>query len=134
MPLGSCPTALIARRNETKKVRKSRPTVSGATCRSMVRTSNKSSKREPVHPRVARRALLQAGGVGLLGLGIHHLDALSTIAATARVGSEKTRARSVIFVFLSGGAPQHDTFDPKPEAPDSIRGEFRAIATRTPGI
>ncbi len=44
------------------------------------------------------------------------------------------RARSVIYIFLSGGLSQHDSFDPKPDAPENIRGEFLPIATRTPGI
>ena len=43
-------------------------------------------------------------------------------------------ARSVIYIFLSGGLAQHDSFDLKPDAPDEIRGEFRPIATRTPGV
>jgi hypothetical protein len=40
----------------------------------------------------------------------------------------------VIFVFLSGGLAQHESFDPKPDAPEQIRGEFAAIATGTPGL
>jgi hypothetical protein len=42
--------------------------------------------------------------------------------------------RSVIYVFLSGGLSQLDSFDLKPEAPEDIRGEFRPIATKTPGL
>ncbi len=44
------------------------------------------------------------------------------------------KAKSVIFVFLSGGLTQHDSFDPKPDAPVDIRGEFSPIATQTPGV
>ncbi|HEY0982684.1 MAG TPA: DUF1501 domain-containing protein, partial [Schlesneria sp.] len=44
------------------------------------------------------------------------------------------KAKSVIFVFLSGGLSQHDSFDPKPAAPADIRGEFSPIHCRTPGI
>ena len=44
------------------------------------------------------------------------------------------KARSVIYIFLSGGLAQHESFDLKPEAPDTIRGEFKPIDTRTPGI
>jgi hypothetical protein len=40
----------------------------------------------------------------------------------------------VIFIFLSGGLAQHESFDPKPDAPEGVRGEFRPIATRTPGV
>src|SRR5262245_59247744 len=86
------------------------------------------------HPIFARRTMLQAGSVGLLGLGIHHLDQVRAMGAPHRAPAESSQPKSVIFIFLSGGAPQHDTFDPKPEAPDSIRGEFSPIATRTPGI
>ncbi len=44
------------------------------------------------------------------------------------------KARSVIYIFLSGGLSQLESFDLKPDAPEGIRGEFRPIATRTPGI
>src|SRR5690348_5529661 len=44
------------------------------------------------------------------------------------------KARCVIYIFLSGGLSQIDSFDPKPDAPADIRGEFRPIATRTPGL
>jgi len=90
--------------------------------------------RSPSHPIFPRRALLQAGGVGLLGLGIHHLDRIRALGADGESGKESPHPKSVIFVFLSGGASHLDTLDLKPEAPDSIRGEFRPIATRTPGV
>ncbi len=85
----------------------------------------------PRHPTFTRRFAIQAGAVGLLGLGMNHLEALRA-AESARVGAP--RARSVIFIFLSGGLGQHDSFDLKPDAPEDIRGEFAPIATRTPGI
>ena len=44
------------------------------------------------------------------------------------------RAKNVIFLWLQGGPPQHETFDPKPDAPAEIRGAFRPIATNVPGI
>ncbi|HLJ09659.1 MAG TPA: DUF1501 domain-containing protein, partial [Planctomycetaceae bacterium] len=86
------------------------------------------------HPALARRALLQAGGIGLLGLGMHHLGQLRALASPGIATARRPPVRSVVFVFLSGGAPQHDTFDPKPEAPDNIRGDFGPIATQTPGV
>jgi hypothetical protein len=93
----------------------------------------------PEHPRFGRRAALQAGAIGLLGLGINHLHALRALAASnagtaARPGSPGARGRSVIYIFLSGGLSQLDSFDLKPEAPSDIRGEFKPIATRTPGL
>src|SRR4051812_7994794 len=82
------------------------------------------------HPVCSRRAALQAGAVGILGLGLSHLEAL-------RAASEPKRPRSagsVIYIFLSGGLAQQDSFDPKPDAPQDIRGEFQSIATQTPGV
>lgn len=76
-----------------------------------------------------RRQALQAGTIGLTGLGLADLSALQSQA-----NGRTPRARSVIFVFLTGGLAQLDSFDLKPEAPDTVRGEFRPIATRTPGI
>jgi len=88
------------------------------------------------HPRIHRRSAIQAGAIGLLGLGLGELAWLRT-KATASDGfhREKTRPRkSVIFIFLSGGLAQHESFDPKPDAPDEIRGEFASIPTRIPGV
>lgn len=88
----------------------------------------------PQHPAFTRRAAIQAGAVGLLGLGINHLQALRQARAAGPVGSGGGTARSCIYIFLSGGLAQHESFDLKPEAPDTIRGEFNPIATATPGI
>src|SRR5262245_11477167 len=84
------------------------------------------------HPLVSRRAVVQAGALGLLGFGTNHLAALR--AATLSDGSSRAMAKSCIYVFLSGGLSQHDSFDLKPDAPDGIRSEFRPIPTATPGI
>jgi Protein of unknown function (DUF1501) len=88
----------------------------------------------PGHPTFSRRFALQAGAVGLLGLGTDHLAALRAASASDDPARGPQQARSVIFIFLSGGLAQQDSFDPKPDAPEGIRGEFRPIATRTPGI
>ena len=82
------------------------------------------------HPRITRRTALQAGSMGLLGLGMNHLQALRAAATAPR----QPRSKAAIYIFLSGGPSQHDTFDPKPDAPASIRGEFQAISTKTPGV
>jgi hypothetical protein len=86
---------------------------------------------QPQHPRISRRAAIQAGAIGLLGLGMNHVEALRAVAAE---GGRYRRAKSVIYIFLSGGLAQQDSFDPKPAAPDDVRGEFQPIATRTPGV
>ncbi len=88
----------------------------------------------PKHPIVSRRIALQAGAIGLLGLGMEHLEPLSRADAIERTAPGGPRARSVIYIFLSGGLAQHESFDPKPDAPEGIRGEFRPIATATPGV
>ena len=74
--------------------------------------------------------MLQAGTISLLGLGMNHVSALRAAAQEPR----SPRARNVIYIFLSGGLAQHESFDMKPDAPEEIRGEFRPIRTRTPGI
>src|SRR5437870_11139133 len=85
------------------------------------------------HPLVTRRTALQAGAVGLLGLGMNHLQALRA-AGPSGAASGSSRARACIYIFLSGGLAQHESFDLKPDAPSDIRGEFRPIATRSPGV
>ncbi|HEV3261031.1 MAG TPA: DUF1501 domain-containing protein [Gemmataceae bacterium] len=81
--------------------------------------------------RMSRRQALQVGGLGLAGLGLAQL-----LQAEARAAGRPRRAtaRSVILLFQFGGPSHLDTFDPKPQAPREIRGEFAAIRTRVPGI
>jgi hypothetical protein len=83
------------------------------------------------HPDSGRRSALQVGAIGLLGLGMNHLRPLRNAAAEPAV---TPTARHVVYLFLSGGLSQHDSFDMKPDAPANIRGEFRPIDTNTPGI
>ncbi|MBM4004313.1 MAG: DUF1501 domain-containing protein [Planctomycetes bacterium] len=76
---------------------------------------------------VTRRTALQAGALGI-GLGPMVLrQALAADGATPR-------AKSVIFIFLTGGLAHHDSLDPKPDAPAEVRGEFNPISTTVPGI
>ncbi|WP_231962009.1 DUF1501 domain-containing protein [Symmachiella dynata] len=84
------------------------------------------------HPTVNRREMLRAGGIGLMGLSMSDVTALR--AQAAHTGAPQPPVKSVIYIFLSGGLSQHESFDMKPEAADSIRGEFRPIDTATPGI
>ena len=83
------------------------------------------------HPYISRRTALEVGSIGLLGLGINHLDALRVEAAAP---PKHQTAKSCIFIFLSGGLSQHESFDMKPDASDEIRGEFNPIATKIPGL
>ena len=85
------------------------------------------------HPTIRRRTTVQAGAIGLLGMGSNHLSALRDAQAAAAPTSNGT-AKSCIYIFLSGGLAQQDSFDLKPNAPDDIRGEFRPIRTNTSGI
>ncbi|HUY89420.1 MAG TPA: DUF1501 domain-containing protein [Pirellulales bacterium] len=81
-------------------------------------------------PAISRRSALQAGSLGLLGLGMSELLAERSMAAPGQSVPDK----SVIFIFLNGGLAHQDSFDLKPQAPETVRGEFRPIATRTPGM
>jgi Protein of unknown function (DUF1501) len=76
---------------------------------------------------VARRDFLRVGALAGLELALPH-------ALQARAGQVRARAKSVVLVFLGGGLSHHDTFDPKPEAPEEIRGKYKTIATSVPGL
>lgn len=77
------------------------------------------------HPTLGRRTAVQIGAVGLLGLGMNHLVGLRGLAADNGVPAITPRAKAVIYIFLSGGLGQHDSFDMKPDAPLDIRGNSR---------
>lgn len=87
----------------------------------------------PAHTAISRRTAIQAGAIGLLGIGANHVEGLRMLAAEAE-SSASSSHKAVIYIFLSGGLTQHDSFDPKPDAPDNVRGEFAPIATRSAGI
>src|SRR5437868_4942937 len=76
----------------------------------------------------SRREILRAVGAGFLGLPA--LRAGLSAAATQQAAKPK----SCIVLFLMGGPPQHSTWDPKPDAPAEIRGEFGPIDTNVPGV
>src|SRR5262245_1500282 len=77
---------------------------------------------------ISRRGLLGAGLASVGGLVLPDI-----LRLRAAAGAE-TRPTSVIFVFLAGGPSQHETFDPKPDAPAEYRGPFQSIPTRVPGV
>ena len=78
--------------------------------------------------RLPRRSFLRIGALGTGALGLPR----TTWAHEEASGSAATR--SVIMVYLPGGPTQHETFDPKPNAPVEIRGSYSPIATRLPGV
>lgn len=78
-------------------------------------------------PSLNRRAFLHVGGaMGLSSLGLRE--------ALAASGNRPRRAKSVIVLFMAGGPPQHDTWDPKPEAPANIRGDLGSIRSSQRGL
>ena len=82
----------------------------------------------PANP--SRRELLRIGVLGAAGL------ALPDLLRWRQAGAAEKRpsADSCILVFCWGSPSQFETFDPKPEAPDGIRGEFGVRRTRLPGV
>ncbi len=78
----------------------------------------------------SRRDLLQAGGVSALGLGLPQLLGANQASAASQSGSQE---KSCIFIVQYGGAPQQDSWDLKPAAPENIRGAFMPISTNVPG-
>src|SRR5438270_4454188 len=84
----------------------------------------------------SRRELMRVGGAGLLGLNLPEFLSWKA-SATAKTDSKPKAfgaAKSVIMLFLQGGPSHIDIWDPKPEAPSNIRGEFKPIKTKVPGI
>jgi hypothetical protein len=82
---------------------------------------------------VGRRDFLRIGALGWGGLTL--ADALRAESRAAEQGSTRGASdRSVILIWLDGGPPQHETYDPKPDAPAEYRGPLRPIATAIPGV
>ncbi|HJN83890.1 MAG: DUF1501 domain-containing protein [Verrucomicrobiota bacterium] len=78
---------------------------------------------------IQRRDFLKIGALSGMGLGLS--DYLGLAKANAATNAT---AKSAIYVRLAGGPSHMDTFDMKPDAPDTHRGEFREIATNVPGV
>lgn len=85
-----------------------------------------------------RRELLRVGGLSLAGLSLpallQHDQARAQPSLAGRRPRSFGQAKRCIILYLSGGPAQLDTFDPKPDAPDDIRGEFSTIATAVSGV
>ncbi len=92
----------------------------------------------------SRREFLKVGSLGLFGLGLSEFLALQDAARAAAAASPAPprfagaqgfgAAKSVIVLFLQGGPSHLDIWDPKPDAPSNIRGEFKPIQSKVPGI
>ena len=77
---------------------------------------------------LARRGFLKAGALGLGGLTLAEL-----LHQEAQAGVRSSR-KAVIHLHLDGGPPQMDLIDPKPDAPSEIRGEFKSLPSKIPGV
>ncbi|MCA9192942.1 MAG: DUF1501 domain-containing protein [Planctomycetales bacterium] len=85
---------------------------------------------------LSRREWLRFGGLSALGLSVSNLQqasAFSPASTQNQLSSSFGKAKRCIVLFLLGGPPQQETWDPKPDAPSEIRGEFGAIPSATPG-
>src|SRR5688572_22843333 len=76
-----------------------------------------------------RRDFLRVGALAGVGLSLSNYLTLSAAGAVA-----EAKAKAAIFVRLGGGPSHIDTFDPKPDAPEEYRGEFKTIGTNIAGI
>ena len=87
----------------------------------------------------SRREFLRVGGAGLLGLSLGDILGLQAHASANASDSAKGkagwgRAKSVLLIFLQGGPSHIDIWDPKPDAPSNVRGDFKPIRSNVPGI
>jgi hypothetical protein len=86
----------------------------------------------------SRREFLRVGGAGLFGLSLADILALQAQGSAPPLDPKQKggwgKAKSVIFLFLQGGPSHIDIWDPKPDAPSNIRGEFKPIKSNVPGI
>ena len=89
---------------------------------------------------VDRREMLRIGALSMSGVSLPMLLAQQGQAADSEAAAKKPRsssfgqAKNCIVLFLAGGPAHLDTFDPKPDAPAEIRGEFETIDTALPGV
>jgi hypothetical protein len=84
--------------------------------------------------RLNRRQVLQVGGLSALGLGVGDLEMRLAQAAASGPPLRSKPAKACIFLFMWGGPSQLETFDMKPDAPAEVRGDFKPISTKVPGI
>jgi hypothetical protein len=83
---------------------------------------------------LTRREWLCLGGLSAFGLSLPDVLASRTSLAPATGPGSFGKAKACIVLFHLGGPPQHETWDPKPDAPAGIRGDLKPIATNVPGV
>src|SRR5437588_9276592 len=81
---------------------------------------------------VSRRTFLRVGGLAAFGLTLPTY--LRAVAETPGMNTGARKAKRCILLWMQGGPSHLDTFDPKPDAPAEVRGEFGTIATSAPGV
>src|SRR6187549_3625480 len=79
----------------------------------------------------SRRDFLRIGALSALGLSLPGYLRQQANAANER--KHKSRAKSVLLVYLGGGLSHHDSFDLKPDAPEEVRGKYGPIDSKVPG-
>jgi hypothetical protein len=82
---------------------------------------------------VSRRSFVRLGALSVLGLTLPELLRVEAAQAAEKVANN-ARAKNVLLIYLGGGLTHHDTFDPKPEAPQEIRGKYGVIPTGIAGV
>lgn len=85
--------------------------------------------RDPNCANLRRREFLQIGGLATLGLGLPDY-----LQQQAQAAPNRRKDTNVILIWTQGGTSHHDTFDPKPQAPVSVRGSYDFINTAVPGV
>jgi uncharacterized protein (DUF1501 family) len=87
------------------------------------------SSGSPTCDGISRRSFLAAGTLAVGGLTF-----ADVLRARAAQPTQPTRSKAIIMVYLNGGPSHIDMYDPKPEAPEEYRGEFKAIKTNVTGM
>ena len=82
---------------------------------------------------LSRREFLRVGGLGTFGFGLSDYLAMPAAASGPRA-AHFGQAKACILLFLYGSPPQHETFDPKPDAPAEVRGEIGCIPSSLSGL
>src|SRR5436305_10998329 len=82
---------------------------------------------------LSRRSFLRVGGLSALGLSLSGYLRLQALAAAEGTAPAR-KAKACILMWMQGGPSHHETFDPKPDAPAEVRGEFGTVPTTLSGV